>query len=85
MKKLTITPLIIVLCVCLSLPVLAAGEDSAGASPNGEPITVYATVAVAGEFAEDADGKLVAGSAVFGKPDRAAAIAGIRMAADVKP
>lgn len=28
---------------------------------------------------------LVAGSAVFGKPDRAAAIAGIRMAADVKP
>ena len=26
---------------------------------------------------------LVAGSAVFGKPDRAAAIAGIRMAADV--
>lgn len=28
---------------------------------------------------------LVAGSAVFGKPDRAAAIAGIRMAAAVKP
>lgn len=27
---------------------------------------------------------LVAGSAVFGKPDRAAAIAGIRMAADIK-
>lgn len=64
MKKLTITTLIIALCMCLALPVLAAGEDSAGASPDGEPITVYATVAVAGEFAEDADGAPVMGAAV---------------------
>ena len=56
MKKLTITTLIIALCICLSLPVLAAEGDSAGVSPDGELITVYATVAVAGEFAEDADG-----------------------------
>ena len=38
-----------------------------------------------GQFCDAGANVLVAGSAVFGKPDRAKAIEGIRMAAAVKP
>ncbi len=64
MKKLIPLTLAVLLSIAAPFTAFAAGEDSAEAAWDGEPVTIYAAVAVAGEFAEDADGKLITGSAV---------------------
>lgn len=65
MKKFVVLTLVLLLAVMTPIAVFAdtssSGSDSAW---DGTPITVYATIAVAGEFAKDSEGRLVTGTAI---------------------